>query len=123
MYLARTIVDAEGRQHALAGLVPAGVTLQGARLTLGYREPVAARDSLLLRAGETTRGHEFHYSRFALARGAPRAYAVPGREPAREGYARGRLLASYVHLHLAGAPALARRLVDACAAWRAEAAA
>jgi len=119
MYLMQTLVDAAGRRHALAGLVPGEVTLQEARLTLGYREATAARASLLLQAGERVRAHEFHYSRCTLARGAPRAYLVAQRQPAREGYARGPLLASYLHLHLAGAPLLARRLAAACTAWRA----
>ncbi len=119
MHLARTLTDAAGRRHALAGLVPGDVTLEGARLSLGYREAVAVRESALLRAGERVRGHEFHYSRFTRARGAASAYRIVGRKPAAEGYARGGLLASYVHVHLAGVPALAQRLVDACAAWRA----
>jgi cobyrinic acid a,c-diamide synthase len=123
MYLARAIVDAAGRRHALAGLVPAEVTMQGARLTLGYRELIAARDSLLLRAGEPARGHEFHYARGPLGSRAPSAYRIPARQPPHEGIARGQLLASFVHLHLAGAPALAQRLADACASWRARAAA
>src|SRR5262249_47247189 len=37
MYLARTLVDRDGGEHALAGLVPATVTLQDAHLSLGYR--------------------------------------------------------------------------------------
>jgi cobyrinic acid a,c-diamide synthase len=119
MYLARAVTDADGRRHALAGLIPAEVTLTDARLTLGYRTAVAVRDSLLLRCGESVQGHEFHYSRITANRSVPSAYTVAGRSPGREGYARGNLLASYLHLHLAGAPAIAARLVEACAARRA----
>ena len=122
MYLARAIVDAAGRRHPLLGLVPAEVTLQEARLSLGYRAVVAARDTLLLKAGESARGHEFHYSRFLPGRNWTPAYQVASRQPQAEGYARGNLLASYVHLHCAGQPSLARRFAAACAAWRAEAA-
>jgi cobyrinic acid a,c-diamide synthase len=123
MYLARRLVDREGQRHQLAGVVPAEVTLQQARLNLGYREAAAARDSLLVRAGDVVRGHEFHYSHCAYAAGTPPAYSIPGREPSEEGCARGHVLASYLHVHLAGAPASAQRLVDACAAWRARRAA
>jgi cobyrinic acid a,c-diamide synthase len=119
MYLARGVTDVAGRRHALAGLIPAEVTLADARLTLGYRAAVAMRDSLLVRGGESARAHEFHYSRLVFSRGSPSAYTVTGRSPEREGYARGNLLASYLHLHLAGMPHSAARLVAACEAWRA----
>jgi cobyrinic acid a,c-diamide synthase len=123
MYLARTLTDAAGARHRLAGLVPADVSLVGARLTLGYHEATAAADSLLLQRGESVRGHEFHYSRIEPAASARPAYAIAGRVPAAEGYARDGLLASYLHLHLAGAPQLAVRFGEACAAWRAQRAA
>jgi len=123
MYLARSLVDAAGARHTLAGLVPAEVSLAGARLTLGYREATAAADSLLLRRGERVRGHEFHYSRLEPRTGQRAAYTIAGRQPPAEGHASGALLASYVHLHLAGAPHLAKRFATACAAWRARRAA
>jgi cobyrinic acid a,c-diamide synthase len=119
MYLARGVTDAEGRRHMLTGLIPAEVTLADARLTLGYRTAVATRDSLLLRRGESVQGHEFHYSRLTPSRGVPGAYAVAGRAPERDGYARANILASYLHLHLAGVPHAAARLAEACAARRA----
>lgn len=123
MYLARTLVDASGARHRLAGLVPAEVSLENARLTLGYRDGLAASDSLLLRRGERLRGHEFHYSWLRPAGAPSPAYTLRAREPAAEGHASGSVLASYVHLHFAGAPALAARFADACASWRARRAA
>jgi cobyrinic acid a,c-diamide synthase len=123
MYLARTLTDAGGTRHQMAGLVPADVSLLDARLTLGYREAAVVADSCLARRGEQVRGHEFHYSRTEPAAAVRPAYAVAGREPPAEGYARGGLLASYVHLHLSGAPHMAARFADACAAWRARRAA
>src|SRR5207244_2593011 len=83
--------------------------------SLGYREVVAARDTLLLRAGERARGHEFHYSCFLPGRGGAPAYQVAGRQPPAEGYARGNLLASYIHVHCAGQPLLAQRFAAGCA--------
>jgi len=49
-----------------------------------------------------------------------RAYGVtaPGGATRAEGYVVGRSLMSYVHLHFASNPALARGFVDACAAAR-----
>ena len=120
MYAARAIEDAEGRRHRMAGLWPASVTLRRRRLSVGYRTVRACAPSFL--AGQELPAHEFHYSRFRPGRGGAPAYQVAGRQPPAEGYARGNLLASYVHLHCAGQPLLAQRFAVACAAWRAEAA-
>ena len=47
--------------HEMCGAVPARAEMTG-RLTLGYREAVAATATPWLGAGESVRGHEFHYS-------------------------------------------------------------
>jgi len=80
------------------------------RLTLGYRDAVAAGPSVLTPAGTAVRGHEFH--RTAVVPGGPAApaWSFGGRE---EGFVRDGVHASYLHLHWAGYPALARRLVAA----------
>ncbi len=85
------------------------------RLTLGYRDAVAAGSSVLTPAGTAVRGHEFH--RTTVDPGNPAAPAPPawtfgGRK---EGFVQGGVHASYLHLHWAGYPGLARRLVAAAA--------
>jgi cobyrinic acid a,c-diamide synthase len=119
MYLARALVDAAGTRHRLAGLVPAEVSLASPRLALGYRSAETAKDTVLHTRGTTIHAHEFHYSRSEPATPNQPAYTVPGREPAAEGFAWGALLASYLHLHLAGTPGTAARFAATCAAWRA----
>jgi cobyrinic acid a,c-diamide synthase len=82
------------------------------RLTLGYREAVAAVDSVLAPAGTTVHGHEFHRTTVEPAHAAAPAWRVGERG---EGFVRGRVHASYLHLHWAGHPRMARRLVEAAA--------
>jgi len=76
------------------------------------------RDSLLLRAGESVRGHEFHYSDWIeRPDDPPAAYTIQTRkaEGVRlEGFAQGNVLASYVHLHFGAMPQMAQRFVQAC---------
>ncbi|WP_434582094.1 cobyrinate a,c-diamide synthase [Carbonactinospora thermoautotrophica] len=82
------------------------------RLTLGYREAVATRSSPLARCGERVRGHEFHRTRVTPAASTPAAWAFP--TGGVEGFVQANVHASYLHLHWAGYPRLARRFVEAC---------
>ena len=125
MYLAEAFVDGEGGRHAMAGVVP-GVSRLRPRLTLGYREVVALRDSPIASAGQRVRGHEFHHS----ALDDPGACASPAYQPAyrraaddalaeTEGVVagpRGNVLASYLHVHFGTDPSLAERFVASAAA-------
>jgi cobyrinic acid a,c-diamide synthase len=84
-------------------------------LTLGYRDAVAATDSVPHRVGERRTGHEFHHTRIAgTPAGAPAWHwrDHDGR-PIREGFVTGNVHASYLHTHPAGHPETAARLVDA----------
>jgi cobyrinic acid a,c-diamide synthase len=112
MYLGESIEDFDGVRHEMAGVVPLRSRMRAGRLTLGYRTVRARRDTMLLRAGETVRGHEFHWSELTDAALEPAAYDLEetGRP---EGYAAGSVLASYVHLHLGSDPRLTPRFVEA----------
>jgi cobyrinic acid a,c-diamide synthase len=91
----------------MVGALP-GTSAMTARLTMGYREATAEADSLLGRVGETITGHEFH--RTAADPGETAAWLLDGR---RDGVATPTLHASYLHVHWAGHPHLARRFADA----------
>ncbi|MGK5553729.1 cobyrinate a,c-diamide synthase [Actinomadura kijaniata] len=82
------------------------------RLMLGYRAAVAVADSVVARAGERVRGHEFHRTATDPPHGATPAWQWSAEGPA--GFVRGRCVASYLHLHWAATPLFARRLVEAC---------
>ena len=111
LYLARTL---DGQP--MCGVLPADASMTP-RLTLGYRAASADRDSVITRAGDQVRAHEFHRTSVSLKTGESAAWRLPG--GAREGVAQGALLASYLHLHWAGQPAFAARFAAACAAFRA----
>lgn len=95
----------------MCGRLPSSATMT-ARLTLGYREALAPADSCLASAGTVVRGHEFHRTVTDPPAGDVPAWAWDGAD---HGFVAGRIHASYLHLHWAGSPTLARRLVEACA--------
>ncbi|WP_089719624.1 cobyrinate a,c-diamide synthase [Candidatus Entotheonella palauensis] len=125
MYLGHGIEDAEGRYYEMAGVLPGRSTMQGARLTLGYRSIRAIASNCLLAAGETVRGHEFHFSSLKHVPGQhipgknssgepPSAYEIldqPGRS---EGFVTHNILASYIHIHMGSKASLAPRFVATC---------
>ncbi len=116
MYLTGSITDLDGRTHPMVGALPGRSAMTG-RLTLGYRQVITERASLLAPAGASLRGHEFHYSDWIeRPDNLPAAYRVarPDAPTCLEGYAAGNLLASYIHLHWGAAPELADRFVAAC---------
>ena len=63
MVLGRGLTDADGRRHAMAGLLPLETSFQERRLALGYRLVRLSADGPLGKAGTAFCGHEFHYCR------------------------------------------------------------
>jgi cobyrinic acid a,c-diamide synthase len=62
MVLGRTLEDADGITHPMAGLLRLDTSFAKRRLHLGYRHATTATATTLGPAGTTLRGHEFHYS-------------------------------------------------------------
>ncbi|WP_308250016.1 cobyrinate a,c-diamide synthase [Sphaerisporangium fuscum] len=106
LYLCREL---DGRP--MCGVLDATAAMTD-RLTLGYRSAVAVRDSVLTREGERYQGHEFHRTRIVTSAASGPLYRWRG---GADGYGGPSLAASYLHLHWAGSPRLAARLVSRAA--------
>jgi cobyrinic acid a,c-diamide synthase len=105
LWLCRTLDGAE-----MCGVLDADATMTD-RLTLGYRDAVALTGSSVAPAGTRVTGHEFHRTTVTPRAGGTPAWAWRGAEP--EGFVAGGVHASYLHLHWAGHPEMAHRLVAA----------
>ncbi len=127
MYLSRWIAGTDGGRREMCGVLPCGTRMLDRRTALGYVEAELTEDALWGAAGSAGRGHEFHYSELAGdpagAAGWRRVYRLRrgrGGDGELEGFTNGTVLASYVHLHFASRPAMARRLHERCAQQRTE---
>jgi cobyrinic acid a,c-diamide synthase len=98
--------------HDAAGLVPAAAAM-GARLTLGYRAATTRVATPLGSAGTTLRGHEFHYSSLDQPGDALELTGAHGTRL--EGHATPSLLATYLHHHPGGDPAMIEAFLATCA--------
>lgn len=121
MYLAEGVERRDGVRHPFLGLLPSWARMLDRPKRLGYAEVTLTKDTLLGRRGETLRGHEFHYSELAgdppARSGWNTAYLLTDRRAGgevKEGYGRGRVLASYVHLHFASRPGCVERFLSLC---------
>lgn len=113
MYLTEAIVDADGREHPMAGIFPTRARMQPRLAGLGYVQPELIGDCLWASNCHGLRGHQFRYSRIdPMPEGIARTY----REPA-DGYLWNSVLASYIHLHFLSCPEFAEHFVQHCAHW------
>ena len=118
MYLGRSIGDLEGNEYTMVGAIPVSSRIDSPRLSLGYRTVRALGDGPILRRGEIVRGHEFHWSVPKSSTDSANAYHILEKEERREGFQKKKLLASYIHLHLASLPHMASSFIENCRQFR-----
>ena len=101
MVLGRGLTDADGRRHAMAGLLPLETSFRERRLSLGYRYARLAAAGPLGAAGTSFRGHEFHYCRVVSEEtGRPlfETRDATGASLGHAGMTQGSVSGSFIHL-------------------------
>jgi len=71
MVLGRSLVDASGNAHEMAGLLNLETSFAKRKLHLGYREAVLQAENPLGNVKSAFRGHEFHYASILKEEGPP----------------------------------------------------
>lgn len=123
MYLGKAIKDLSGKAFSMAGVFPWTSVMSAKDKTLGYRDVLVGRGCPFLKKGASIRGHEYHYSKIVSlpCRGIQTVFRVKpsftGGQSKAEGYLFNKTLASYIHLHFASNPGLAKGIVSACRAY------
>jgi len=88
--------------HEMAGVLPVETRMRDSLVGLDHVGVRARRDSLVAPAGETRRGHEFHYSSATAAPDARFAFEMvrgAGVDGASDGLTEYRTLGTYAHFH------------------------
>jgi len=119
MYLGESISCSNGTTIALCNILPIQTTMLEKRKMLGYTEVTLQKECLLGKKGDVIRGHEFHYSEITVnnAKDWNQPYSVTRRRkatPIFQGFSKGNILASYVHLHWGSNPQTAQNFVNKC---------
>lgn len=99
--------------HPMCGVLT-GSAMFSPRLTLGYRDAVAAGDSALYTEGQRVTGHEFHRTTVQFAEPMQPAWLLRRQadQPAGDGAVQLGVHASYLHTHPAAQPDAVRRFVE-----------
>ena len=100
MALGQSLEDADGKQHAMTGLLGHATSFAQRRLHLGYRTARLLCDSVLGATGAIVRGHEFHYASLRSAGDdAPLAELADAedRPLGKAGGRRGRVTGTFFH--------------------------
>jgi cobyrinic acid a,c-diamide synthase len=100
MVLGQSLEDAEGKHHAMTGLLGHTTSFAKRKLHLGYRTARLLSDSVLGKKHTTVRGHEFHYASLT-ASGDDDAFAElhdgEGRALGKSGGRRGNVTGTFFH--------------------------
>lgn len=116
MYLCEKLIDLQGNNWEMVGVIPSTVTMK-AKLTLGYRQAIALKDSCLINSQQTVTGHEFHRSQLLDLPDKPQ-WQLQGFHKSSpqttEGWQIANIQASYLHLHWGETTDLPRRFIDYC---------
>jgi len=100
MVLGRSLIDADGTSHAMAGLLSVETSFARRKMNLGYRNAVLTTDGPLGPAGSRLSGHEFHYAT-VISQGEDPPFAEVtdshGSAPVPAGSRRGLVSGSFFH--------------------------
>ena len=103
LYLGRTLQDADGTPHPMAGVLPGQGFKVGRLVRFGYARLTARAEQHTVGAGETLPVHEFHHWDSTENGDAFTAAKANGWQWAC-GFANARLYAGFPHLYWAGTP-------------------
>ena len=115
LYLHRELEDMDGRSWPMAGVLNARAYRTPRLGRFGYITLTAKADTAFLPAGETVRGHEFHYFESESRGDALHAQKPTGSRGWDCGHSRGNLLMGFPHLYYPSDPQLIERFLRACA--------
>lgn len=114
MYLVRELVDSDGQAHRMAGVISARVQMGRRLAALGYYQAEVLVAIPWASEVESLSGHVYHWSTLDGVE-APTVLRLskPGRPTTLDGFLTRFCLASYLHVHFAGCPALVEGFVAA----------
>ncbi len=116
MYLMNRLINFDGKSFEMCGVLDGSATMTNKLQTVGYVEAEILSDCILGKAGDKIRAHEFHFST-ELGTSGDKIFKCKRMRTGKEyfaGASKKNVVASYLHIHFAGCPDVAKNFVDAC---------
>ena len=116
MYLMKNLIDFDGKSFDMCGVLNGSATMTNKLQTVGYVEAEILSDCVIGKAGDKIRAHEFHFST-ELGTSSDKIFKCKRMRTGKEyfaGASKKNVVASYLHIHFAGCPDVAKNFVDAC---------
>ena len=120
IYLHEQLENAEGASYPMVGVITAKAKLQQKMGNFGYLTLTANQDTMLCRAGEQIRAHEFHYVQSDDAGDACNAQKPLRKQSWNCVHATKTLFCGYPHMHFYANPTFAQQFVQRCDQHRKE---
>ena len=114
MYLMNRLVDFDGRAFEMCGVLDGTATMTRKLQRVGYVSAELSANCVLGSRGEKFFAHEFHYSTTDVAENIFACKRLRTGENFTAGVAVENVAASYLHVHFAGCPHVAKNFVEAC---------
>jgi cobyrinic acid a,c-diamide synthase len=117
MFLSKRMISSEGLSYEMVGFFDADVIMLKKRQAHGYVQASVIHDNLISNRGDVIRGHEYHHSKLILHEKPKLAYKLlrgVGVDGEHDGLMKQRVLASYLHVHVASHPKLFENFQEAC---------
>lgn len=115
MYLMRELVDFSGKSFSMCGVIDGSATMTNKLQTVGYVDAEILRDCSIGRIGDKIHAHEFHFSTAETS--AEKIFHCTRLRTGKEYFAGAvvkNVVASYLHVHFAGCPNVAKNFIDTC---------
>ena len=114
MYLMNRLIDFDGRSFEMCGVLDGAAIMTRKLQRVGYVEAELSADCVLGSRGEKFFAHEFHYSTADVAENLFDCKRLRTGENFTAGVSVRNVAASYLHVHFAGCPNVAKNFVEAC---------
>ena len=116
MYLMESLTDFDGKIFEMCGVIPAQAVMTNKLQMVGYVTATLEKDCVIGQRGDKIHAHEFHFSKEVgnLTEKIFSCEKLRTGEKYFAGYAKDNIVASYLHIHFAGCPIVAKNFVKKC---------